>query len=58
MFEIMADNNGVGLAAPQIGWNARVFVMNLTGEGKDNLVFVNPEIVEVSEELVEITEGF
>jgi peptide deformylase len=44
MFELMHAGRGVGLAAPQAGVNKRLFVMNITGEKKDDMVFINPEI--------------
>lgn len=44
MLDIMHELNGVGLAAPQVGLNYRLFTMNLTGRPEDDLVFVNPEI--------------
>jgi peptide deformylase len=44
MLELMRDDKGIGLAAPQVGALLRMFVMNHTGEEKDNLVFVNPVI--------------
>jgi peptide deformylase len=46
MFELMREARGVGLAAPQVGENLRLFVMNPTGEPKDDLVYVNPELTE------------
>jgi peptide deformylase len=57
MFKLMPEAGGMGLAAPQIGWNARVFIMNTTGNLEDNLVFVNPFIVGVSGETWEFEEG-
>jgi len=42
MFETMYDAEGVGLAAPQIGLNLRLFVMDCEGV---KLVAANPEIV-------------
>jgi len=42
MFETMYDAEGVGLAAPQIGLNLRLFVMDCDGI---KLVAANPEIV-------------
>ena len=37
---------GFGLAAPQIGWNARVFaIRNFWGAENQTLVFINPRIV-------------
>lgn len=44
MFELMRENKGVGLAAPQVGLNIRLFVMNATGEPGDDQVFVNPTL--------------
>lgn len=34
MFKIMNDNKGVGLAAPQVGLNIRMFVWNHNGYGQ------------------------
>jgi len=45
MFETMYLSNGVGLAANQIGLTKRVAVMNPTGEKKDELVLINPQII-------------
>lgn len=44
MFQIMRDEKGVGLAAPQVGLNLRFFVMNHTGEPADDRVIVNPKL--------------
>ena len=46
MFELMRQHRGVGLAAPQVGQNIRMFVMNHTGELKDDRVYVNPILTE------------
>jgi peptide deformylase len=51
MFEIMYEDDGVGLAAPQVGVNVRLMVFNETGdrEQKDaEVVLVNPRIVSTS----------
>ena len=50
MFQIMKDNNGIGLAAPQAGLNYRMFIM-------ENLVIVNPTIKDKSNEIVKEIEG-
>jgi len=42
MFNLMREAHGVGLAAPQVGTNVRLFVMNATGEAGDDHVFINP----------------
>jgi peptide deformylase len=46
MFILMRENRGVGLAAPQVGVNLRLFVMNATGKPEDDRVYVNPELTE------------
>lgn len=46
MLEMMRANKGVGLAAPQIGKNIRLFVMNSTGQPGDDRVYVNPVLTE------------
>ncbi len=54
MVEVMIRGNGVGLAAPQIGISKRIFVL----DADDKLyVFINPELVELSEETEETKEG-
>jgi len=42
MYETMYDADGVGLAAPQIGLNLRLFVMDCDGL---KLIAANPEII-------------
>jgi peptide deformylase len=42
MIELMRQARGVGLAAPQVGLNIRMFVMNPTGQPDDDRVYVNP----------------
>ena len=48
MFETMYSAPGIGLAAPQLGLNIRLFVVDVTGgeEKGHQLVLVNPEIAE------------
>lgn len=55
MFETLeTKDSGVGLAAPQIGRSIRLFITKI---GEDKRVFINPEILEYSEETCFITEG-
>lgn len=42
MFELMREHRGVGLAAPQVGKNIRMFIMNATGKPEDDKVYINP----------------
>jgi peptide deformylase len=46
MLQLMREHRGVGLAAPQVGVNIRLFVMNHSGDPKDDRVFVNPELTD------------
>ena len=50
MLETMYDADGVGLAAPQVGILKRIFVIDVSPEGNEPIVFINPEILEVSGE--------
>lgn len=43
MIKIMWDNNGIGLAAPQIGVSKRIIVVNTNNL---KLIIINPKIVE------------
>lgn len=42
MLELMRQLKGVGLAAPQVGHNIRLFVMNHDGQPDHDRVYVNP----------------
>jgi peptide deformylase len=46
MFVLMRAEKGVGLAAPQVGKNIRLFVMNATGKPEDDRVYINPILTE------------
>ena len=50
MLDTMYANNGVGLAAPQIGENLRIFVIDVStgNEPLNPMVFINPKIIEKS----------
>jgi peptide deformylase len=54
MLEIMYANNGVGLAAPQVGVLKRIMVIDVAGEDEPRkpLVLINPEILESSGSMV------
>ena len=55
MIETMVKNNGVGLAAAQIGKNIRMFVINREFSTKQ--IFINPEIFKMSRKTETIEEG-
>jgi peptide deformylase len=46
MLDLMREHRGVGLAAPQVGRNIRMFVMNATQQPADDRVYVNPELLD------------
>jgi peptide deformylase len=49
MLDLMYENKGLGLAAPQVALPFQVFIMNLSGEAKDPTqarVYINPVIVD------------
>ena len=55
MLDTLEEAEGVGLAAPQVGVDGRFFVVDIR-DGKQ-YVFINPEILETSEELGPYEEG-
>ena len=55
MFDTMIEADGVGLAAPQIGKNIRMFV--LIADDDVRRVFINPQIIKTSEETGPYDEG-
>jgi peptide deformylase len=59
MLETMYDAPGIGLAAIQIGVPVRLLVIDLSkqDEPKVPMIFVNPEILSVSDELATYEEG-
>ena len=56
MFETMYFAKGVGLAAPQIGINIRLSVIDVIGDKTQQLVLINPTII-ASEGEMEYQEG-
>jgi peptide deformylase len=54
MLKFMRDNDGIGLAANQVGINQRIFVMHVQGWQRECF---NPEISEFSQNLVSWDEG-
>jgi peptide deformylase len=55
MFELMYEEKGVGLAAPQIFWSQRLFIVNIQGREKpqEERIYINPEILRSEGEVVE-----
>jgi peptide deformylase len=50
MLETMYDANGVGLAAPQVGILKRLVVIDVSQEGDQPLIMINPVILETDGE--------
>lgn len=63
MIETMRKNNGIGLAAPQVGVGCQAFVCEFVGDKDVELpafpltVICNPEIVKYSDEKCKMVEG-
>lgn len=57
MFETMYQEEGVGLAAPQVGVGQRIIVVDPHEEDVQPFALVNPEVVELGEEFERGEEG-
>ena len=59
MLECMYQNNGIGLAAPQVGILKRLIVIDCSDnkDVKKPLKFINPEITKLSKNISEFEEG-
>jgi peptide deformylase len=59
MIATMYDDDGIGLSANQAGISLRFFVIGEAAftDGRPDSVFINPEILETSEELWDYEEG-
>lgn len=64
MIETVIDHNGLGIAAPQVKVDKRIFITNVPVELPDGnlekgelFVFINPEIVSIAEEMEYYSEG-
>lgn len=57
MFETMYDAPGIGLAATQVNVHKRLLVMDVSEEGNQPLVFINPEITPLTDQTKPYDEG-
>lgn len=65
MYDTMYQADGVGLAAPQVGLNIRLFIVDGTPAAEDDepelkdfkKIFINPQILETSGDPWEMEEG-
>ena len=55
MFDALKIQNGIGLAGPQVGLLRRIFITHV--EGDEPRVFINPSIVETSQDTTKYEEG-
>ena len=55
MVQAMYNNDGIGLAANQIGYNAKIFVMDVSNEKDNPQIFINPVVEKQAKE--KLTEG-
>ena len=55
MFTTLKNGKGIGLAGPQIGLMQRIFVVHV--EGDEPRAFINPSIIETSQETAKYEEG-
>ena len=55
MLEAIETGKGIGLAGPQVGFMKRVFVVHIQGDIPR--VFINPSILETSQETSKLEEG-
>lgn len=57
MFDTMYASEGIGLAATQVNVQKCIFVMDLSKDKSQPMVFINPKITPLTEELSEHGEG-
>ena len=56
MTKAMYQHNGIGLAAIQVGYHRRIFVMDCTRYADNPQVFINPVVIKKSDETLTDTE--
>lgn len=57
MFETMYAAPGIGLAASQVNVHQRLLVMDVSEDGNEPMVFINPEITPLTDETKTYDEG-
>ncbi len=59
MRKVMKENNGIGLAANQVGQNMQLFIIDegLAKEHNAPIVYINPEVKLYSKQTEELEEG-
>ena len=57
MFDTMYEAPGIGLAASQVDVHEQIVVIDISEDRSEPLVFINPEITVLDEELFQYDEG-
>ena len=57
MKDTMYKKKGIGLAAIQIGYQKRIAVMDTSASRDQPIILINPEVIDFSEESLEVEEG-
>ena len=57
LIKTMLANDGIGLAAPQVGIQVRVFVMGWSGDPQSAQAFFNPIVVKNTADVADLEEG-
>lgn len=57
MFEIMEEESGIGLAAPQVGISKKIIVLSLKEKNFEKIALINPVIMSRSKETAFMEEG-
>ena len=57
MFEVMGEESGIGLAAPQLGVSKRVIVVSVQEKGFERMALINPVVVSSSKDTALFEEG-
>ena len=57
MLETMYDAPGIGLAATQVNIHRQIVVMDISEEGNEPLVLINPQVTVLAEETLPYDEG-
>ena len=57
MYKAMYQHHGIGLAAIQVGYQLRMFVMDCSRSQENPTVYINPEILQKSDETLCDNEG-
>jgi len=57
MYKAMYQHHGIGLAAIQVGYQRRIFVMDCSRSRENPTVYINPKVIEKSDETLTDFEG-